>query len=202
MKQQQLSWLLLIWAIVLTATAKEEDLYKLLGVKRTATTKEIKSAYRRKALDTHPDKRKDISAERAAEEFQKVVHAFEILSDDNSRKHYDRTGRAQQQQPGGGSGPGGGSHTSFHFQWSHGRRYQRRRLKDMFKVQEAMSRVMHVVSLSQLETIMLDEDDLLERNLLMVFMTPQEVEQLTTDEMVFPYPFAAMSEQGVSTDTI
>ena len=55
---------------------------------------------------------------------------------------------------------------------------------------------MHIVSLSQLETVMLDDNDLLERNLLMAFVTPQEVEQLCDDEMVFPYPFAAMSEQG------
>ena len=55
---------------------------------------------------------------------------------------------------------------------------------------------MHIVSLTQLETVMLDDNDLLERNLLMVFVTPQKVEVLCDDEMVFPYPFAAMSEQG------
>eukprot|EP00986_Skeletonema_menzelii_P018643 scaffold26671_cov127-Skeletonema_menzelii.AAC.4 len=48
-------------------------------------------SYRRKARDTHPDKRgKDVSAEEAAEAFRQVVHAFEILSDDNSRRRYDR----------------------------------------------------------------------------------------------------------------
>lgn len=187
--------------------AKEEDLYKLLGVKKTATTKEIKSAYRKKALNTHPDKRKDISAEQAAEEFHKVVHAFEILSDEHSRKHYDRTGRADQQQAGGfgggGSGFQGWSYGGFHFQWSSGgrRQYRPRKLKDNFKVQEAMSRVMNIVSLTQLETVMLDDNDLLERNLLMMFVTPQEVEQHADEEMVFPYPFAAMSEQGVSSIT-
>ena len=55
---------------------------------------------------------------------------------------------------------------------------------------------MHIVSLTQLETVMLDENDLLERNLMMVFVTPQKVEELCDDELVFPYPFAAMSEQG------
>jgi hypothetical protein len=55
---------------------------------------------------------------------------------------------------------------------------------------------MHIVSLTQLETVMLDENDLLERNLLMVFVTPQDVEQHCDDDMVFPYPFAGMSEQG------
>jgi curved DNA-binding protein CbpA len=191
------SWLLFV---IQDVVAKEENLYKILGVKKTATTKEIKTAYRRKALDTHPDKRKDIPPEQAAEEFHKVVHAFEILSDENSRKFYDRTGRAQQQTGGGGGGGGSGfqgwSSQSFHFQWSRGGQYRRRRLRDNFKVQEAMSRVMHIVSMTQLETVMLDENERLERNLLMVFVTPQEVEQHVDEEICFPYPFAAMSEQG------
>lgn len=171
------------------------------GVAKTATTKEIKSAYRRKALDTHPDKRKDIPPEQAAEEFHKVVHAFEILSDENSRRTYDRTGRSTQQNAGGGGGGRGqqwGGGGSFHFHWNTGggRRYSRK-LKDQFKVQESMSRVMHIVSLTQLETVMLDENELLERNMLMVFVTPQGVEDLTDDEICFPYPFAGTSEQGI-----
>lgn len=197
--------LLLLIAILLSsfqipqgASAKEDDLYKILGVSRTATTKEIKSAYRRKALDTHPDKRKDIPPEQAAEEFHKVVHAFEILSDESSRKTYDRTGRSSQQNAGGGRQQQQWGGSSFHFHWNTGRGYRRSyRLKDQFKVQEAMSRVMHIVSLTQLETVMLDENDLLERNLLIAFVTPQAVEQLVDDEICFPYPFAATSEQGI-----
>ena len=68
-------------AVVLAATCceAEEDLYKILGLQKNASTKEIKSAYRRKAMDTHPDKRgKDVSAEEAAEAFRRVVHAFEV----------------------------------------------------------------------------------------------------------------------------
>ncbi|CAB9531268.1 protein DnaJ [Seminavis robusta] len=187
---------------ILLTYARGDDLYKVLGVSKSATTKEIKSAYRRKALDTHPDKRKDIPAEQAAEEFQKVVHAFEILSDDSSRRNYDRTGRAGQTQGGAGGGRGQQQQQQwggFQFRWSHGGGGRQRsfRLKDKFKVQEAMSRVMHIVSLTQLETVMLDENDLLERNLLMAFVTPQEIEQHCDDEMVFPYPFAGMSEQGL-----
>ena len=138
--------LLLPYPYYYTAAAKEDDLYKILGVSRTATTKEIKSAYRRKALDTHPDKRKDIPAEQAAEEFHKVVHAFEILTDDASRKSYDRTGRSYPNQ--GGTGGAGGrqqqqQYSGFTFRWNTGggSYYRSRKLKDEFKVQEAMSRV-------------------------------------------------------------
>lgn len=127
------------------------------------------------------------------------MHAFEILSDENSRRTYDRTGRASQNAGGNNRNNnnqqwGGGG---FSFRWNTGGGRRRSfKLKDKFKVQEAMSRVMHIVSLTQLETVMLDENDVLERNLLMVFVTPQEVEQYCDDEMVFPYPFAATSEQG------
>jgi farnesyl diphosphate synthase len=51
-------------------------------VERSATTQEIKTAYRRKALDTHPDKNRHMPQEQAAESFRQVVHAFEILSDE------------------------------------------------------------------------------------------------------------------------
>ena len=173
--------------VVITA---EEDLYKILGVSRTASTKEIKQAYRRKARDTHPDKApKDLPKEEAAERFRQVVHAFEILSDKTSRRRYDQTGSAssssQQQQDYG--------YSFFH--WTFRRRPIR--LKDRFEVQEAQSRVIHVVSLEQLETVMLDDSDRLERNLLICFVVPGQVETRADDEMVFPYPFAAMSSQGI-----
>lgn len=187
--------LLLVFLAVAT-TAAEENLYKILGVAKTATTKEIKSAYRKKALATHPDKNKDKPPEQAAEEFHKVVHAFEILTDENSRRTYDRTGRAQQQgQARQQQQRGGGFHSSF--QWRGQWRGQRQRLKDKFEVKEAQSRVMHIVSLEQLKTVMLDDDEKLERNLLMVFCTPTVPETVADDELVFPYPFAAMSSQGI-----
>ena len=55
--------------------------------------------------------------------------------------------------------------------------------------------MLHVVSLEQLKTIMLDDDDLLERNLLLCFVNPEQ-ETVANDEVVFPWPFAAMSSQG------
>jgi curved DNA-binding protein CbpA len=187
------------WIVLVAVAAAQEDLYKILNVKKTATTKEIKTAYRRKALDTHPDKNKNVTPEKAAQEFHKVVHAFEILSDEKSRRRYDQTGRTDQNNGGGGGGGGGGNgFQGFQgFQWNFRtgpRKVQK--LKDRFDVQEAQSRVMHIVSLDQLRTIMLDDDDLLERNLLMVFVTPDQ-EKIADDEVVFPWPFAAKSSQGI-----
>jgi len=189
------------------ATKAADDLYKTLGVAPTASTKEIKAAYRRKARDTHPDKNPHVPAERAAADFQRVVHAFEVLSDESSRRRYDRTGDAtggggnagsgsgwgdgERHGYGGGRNGGGGT---FHF-FLHSR--PRQRLKDKFEVKQAQSRVLHVVSLEQLRTIMLDDDDLLEKNLLVCFVTPGDVETLANDEVVFPYPFAGMSSQGI-----
>lgn len=194
--------LFLFLSFLLISVYAEENLYKTLGVARTATTKEIKQAYRRKALDTHPDKNKGVPQEEAAKAFHKVVHAFETLSDDASRKRYDRTGNSggqQQQQP----QQRGGGGASWSFSWNGGgssRHYQRRprpRLKDKFEVKEAQSRILHIASLEQLETIIVDdENDTLERNLLIVFFTPPLEENLM-DEMVYPFPFAAMSTQGI-----
>lgn len=179
----------------------EEDLYKLLGVSRTATVKEIKSAYRRKALDTHPDKNKG-REEEAAKDFQKVVHAFEILSDKNSRNRYDRTGQTddQPQRPSGGNRGHSGGGFSWSFSWNTGGgaryHYQRPKLKDRFDVKESQSRILHLASLEQLETIIVDDDGALERNLVIAFFTPQLEEHLM-DEMVYPWPFAGMSSQNI-----
>lgn len=184
--------------ILISVLANEDDLYATLGVSRTATTKEIKSAYRKKALATHPDKNKDVTPEEAAQAFHKVVHAFEVLTDENSRKTYDRTGNTEQQHHGGESQQQwrGFQFRRQDFYWYDGYGYQQP-LKEKFEVKEAMSRVMHVVSLEQLKNIMLDDDEKLERNLLMIFVTPLEVETICDDDLVFPYPFAAMSTQGI-----
>jgi curved DNA-binding protein CbpA len=197
------TWWFLFWTLIsftrataataaaAAAAAEEEDVYKILGVSRTATTKEIKSAYRKKALDTHPDKNRGVPPEEAAAAFHKVVHAFEILSDQTSRQRYDRTGRSDQQQQQQQQ-----QQYSWSFTWSRGGR-RKRRLKDKFEVKESQSRVLHIVSLEQLETIIVDDDmDTLERNLLICFLTPK-LEEHVMDEMVYPYPFAAMSTQGI-----
>jgi curved DNA-binding protein CbpA len=170
------------------------DFYQLLGVHRQATMKEIKQAYRRKALDTHPDKNKGVPPEEANDAFRQVVRAFEILSDTTARQYYDRTGRTTDDASSSQYGHHQQQYHNFHFQWNgHARRIK---FKDRFDVRQAQSRVLHIVSLSQLQTIMLDDDDVLERNILICFTTPQ-TDVHADNEMVFPYPFAAMSSQGI-----
>lgn len=75
-----------------------QELYKLLGIERSASGSDIKRAYQRAALKHHPDKGGDV------EMFKKVQQAYEVLSDDGKRKHYDMTGQipGDQVQEGGG----------------------------------------------------------------------------------------------------
>jgi curved DNA-binding protein CbpA len=181
--------------------AAGDDLYKILGVSKTASKQEIKSAYRKKALETHPDKNPEQDPEQAAAAFHKVVEAFEVLSDENSRQMYDRTGNAKQQQQQQQQ-----QHQNWQFTWSWGgggQRYysnfQQRKFHEYPKVKEAQARLLHIVSLEQLETIMVDDaygDGTLERNLLLCFITPK-LEKHVMEEMGYPFPFAGMSDQGI-----
>jgi curved DNA-binding protein CbpA len=68
------------------------DCYAILGVKSTATEDEIKKAYRKKALQYHPDKNPSATAE---ETFKEINKAYETLSDTDKRRTYD----LQQQKP-------------------------------------------------------------------------------------------------------
>lgn len=70
-----------------------DDYYNILGVSRAASSKDIKSAYRKLALKHHPDKVPDDEKEKAEEIFVKVSEAYAILSDDEKRKVYDKYGK-------------------------------------------------------------------------------------------------------------
>ncbi|MFT5301389.1 MAG: molecular chaperone DnaJ [Mariniblastus sp.] len=75
-----------------------EDLYKILGVSKDATEKEIQRAYRKLALKFHPDRNQDDAD--AADKFKKASEAYEILKDSKKRKAYDSGGMSGVDQTG------------------------------------------------------------------------------------------------------
>ncbi len=88
--------------------SQQLDLYKILGVSEDATPEAIKKAYRTLARTHHPDRNPDNAA--SEEKFKEVQGAYEVLSDPEKRKAYDRMRRNPfaGQRGGGGFAPGGG----------------------------------------------------------------------------------------------
>src|SRR3989442_10154055 len=140
------------------ATPQYKDYYQTLGVGRTATEKEIKSAYRRLARQYHPDVNKD---PKATDRFKLINEAYEVLSDPKKRTKYDQLGvdweriereqefaRQYQSQPGQGAGQAagygdfsdffntffsgeGGGFSGFGFEGTRGRNATRERGEDI-----------------------------------------------------------------------
>lgn len=84
--------------------ADQKDYYEILGVTKSATEAEIKRAYRKLALQYHPDRNKGKDAEA---KFKEVTKAYEVLSDPQKKQAYDQFGAAAFEQ-GAGQGPFGG----------------------------------------------------------------------------------------------
>src|SRR6187549_1409678 len=86
--------------------ANNRDFYEILGVAKTASAEEIKKAYRKVAMQFHPDRNPGDKA--AEEKFKEAAEAYEILSDADKKAQYDRFGHAAfAQGRGGGGHPGG-----------------------------------------------------------------------------------------------
>ncbi len=80
----------------------KRDYYEVLGVSRTASPDEIKKAYRKKAVQFHPDK--NPGDKEAEEKFKEATDAYSVLSDKDGRAKYDQYGHAAFEQGGGASG--------------------------------------------------------------------------------------------------
>lgn len=81
--------------------ATNRDYYEVLGVEKSAKQDEIKRAYRKLALEWHPDKNKD---PHATEKFKEINEAYEVLSNEQKRQQYDQFGHSAFRPGSGGFG--------------------------------------------------------------------------------------------------
>lgn len=100
-----------------------QDYYQILGVTKSASAEDIKKAYRKLALQYHPDRNKTKEGE---EKFKEVTKAYEVLSDTQKRQTYDQFGSAafegngagDGQGPFGGGNPFGGQNGPFSYTYT------------------------------------------------------------------------------------
>ena len=69
----------------------KRDYYETLGINRNANEEEVRKAFRKKAMEFHPDRNKEPGADA---KFKEVNEAYQILSDPNRRAKYDQFGHA------------------------------------------------------------------------------------------------------------
>jgi molecular chaperone DnaJ len=86
----------------------KKDFYEILGISKNASPEEIKKAYRKKAIEYHPDK--NPGDKQAEENFKTAAEAYEVLSDPDKKARYDQYGHAAFD---GAGGFGGGHHMNM-----------------------------------------------------------------------------------------
>lgn len=102
--------------------AAKNDYYDILGVSKSATADEIKKAYRKQALEWHPDRHKD-DKEAAEKRFKEINEAYQVLGDPQKKASFDQYGHAGPAQnpfAGGGNPFGGQGGSPFTYTYSAG----------------------------------------------------------------------------------
>lgn len=88
-----------IFLYIISLVVCSDDYYDILGVSKNAKSKDIKRAFRKLAMQYHPDKNKDPKAE---EKFRQIAEAYEVLSDEKKRREYDQFGKSAFRNDGSG----------------------------------------------------------------------------------------------------
>jgi DnaJ-class molecular chaperone len=97
----------------------EKNYYEVLGVTKNSTADELKKAYRKLALEYHPDRHQGSDKEEAEKRFKEINEAYQVLSDPNKRQNYDRFGQAGVSGAGNPfSGGAGGQWGPFSYSYS------------------------------------------------------------------------------------
>ncbi|KAH8076273.1 hypothetical protein JL721_266 [Aureococcus anophagefferens] len=148
--------------------------YEILGISARATLSQVRNAYRAKARETHPDKHPG-KGDEMHRRFLEVVAAFELLSDEDDRRHYDATGRQRRPEPPPPPPP----------------RQRPRRPRALTEGQErAAARAINVRSRKHLEDTALGDDGRVDRHFVLALYDEGECGDFLRYETRFPYPFA------------
>src|SRR6059058_220457 len=136
------------------STIKKRDYYEVLGVERSATAEEVKRAYRKLAVQFHPDKNPDDP--HAEEKFKELGEAYDVLIDPDKRAAYDRFGHAAFTQGGAGFGRGA-FHDPFEMFFGGDQAEDRRRGSDLrydmqIKLEEAAFGAEKEIEIAKLDT--------------------------------------------------